>query len=217
MRVQAFGGLVHHQHRRASGQGDGGHRALGHAARQLPGVVAACAAQARSAQHLFGLCAGGAGGLLVQQAVHLGQLRRHAGQGVECQRGLLRQQRQLAAPQGAARGGVLGAGGGAIQRDLARGLQCRRQVAHDGLGQQRLARAAFAHQGQRLARPQAEADVAQQPFAAHLDAQALHDQQGVGFERRGHAVSRSGLSSIIAATSHTSRAVGAAMSHGASS
>lgn len=33
MRIQALGGLVHHQHLRTAGQGDGRHRALGHTAR----------------------------------------------------------------------------------------------------------------------------------------------------------------------------------------
>ena len=178
--VQPLGGLVHHQHRRAACQGDGGHGPLRHAARQLPGVVPCGLAQASAGQLLLRTFSGIGRRLCVQQGVDLGQLRGHALQGVQRHGGLLRQQGQLAAPQGAAAGGVFGTGGHAINRDGTTGPQRRRQVAHDGLGQQRLARAAFAHQTQCLARMQPEGDALQQGAPTHMDGQVVHRQQGRG-------------------------------------
>ena len=71
-------------------------------------------------------------GLAVQQGVDLGQLRGHALQRVQRHGGLLRQQGQLAAPQGAAAGGVFGA-----QRDeeTDRAVSGAEQFGSEGLGQ----------------------------------------------------------------------------------
>ncbi|EEF26141.1 conserved hypothetical protein, partial [Ricinus communis] len=224
--VQSLGRFVDDHQRRPGCMGGQEGDALGHAARDHEGILVGGGFQAQAGQGASGRGSGLAARtaqalvLLVRRAlahqlIGLGDLARHGHGRVQRQPGLLRQQGNASSPATLAAAAI---GGVAVLTRLengAGGAQAGRQIAHDGLGQQRLARTALAQQAQHAAGRDGKADAAHQWLLAVPDGEVL-DAQGVQWQGSVHAASPCDDSSSRPSKPKNSTSTGEATSHGAS-